>query len=206
MSLINQDIAPSWADVEKYFGTAWPHYTTERSGLHRDDIPSQQEKCTALVFEDIDTTGLVGDTEAWREPEEGERNDLFNFFRAEALTHKSPGERGSRGIGKATFIQASRVNTLFGLTIRHNDPERLLMGRSVLKSHRMENDHHHGDGYFGIPSTENEGLVSPIEDDDFIDDVYPIFPAGTARGERIVGGCSLAGRRHRRANYHPRRL
>ena len=39
VSLINQDTAPSWADVQKYFGTAWPHYTTERSGLHRDDIP-----------------------------------------------------------------------------------------------------------------------------------------------------------------------
>ena len=138
VSLIGQDTAPTWADVERYFGTAWPHFTTERSGLHPDDIPDQQEKCTALVFEDIDTTGLVGDTEAWREPEEGESNDFFNFFRAEALTHKSPGDRGSRGVGKATFIQASRVNTLFGLTIRHNDPNPLLMGRSVLRSHRLE--------------------------------------------------------------------
>lgn len=169
VSLINQDTAPSWADVEKYFGTAWPHYTTERSGLHPGEIPDPTEKCTALVFEDIGTTGLLGDTEAWREPEEGDRNDFFNFFRAEALTHKSPGDRGSRGVGKATFIQASRVNTLFGLTIRHNDPRRLLMGRSVLKSHRLEDTDHHGDGYFGVPSAVNEGLIIPIEDSDFID-------------------------------------
>lgn len=175
VSLINQDTAPSWADVEKYFGTAWPHYTTEQSGLHPGEIPDHQEKCTALVFEDIDTTGLVGDTEAWREPEEGDRNDFFNFFRAEALTHKSPGDRGSRGVGKATFIQASRVNTLFGLTIRHNDRDRLLMGRSVLRSHRLKCEYHHGDGYFGIPSAMNKGLVSPIDDSSFIDDFIRSF-------------------------------
>ena len=175
VSLIDQDAAPSWADVERYFGTAWPHYTTESSGLHPDDIPRQQENCTALVFEDIGTTGLVGDTEAWREPEEGKNNDFFNFFRAEALTHKSPGDRGSRGVGKATFIQASRVNTLFGLTIRHNDPNPLLMGRSVLRSHRLENDHYHGDGYFGIPSAANESLTLPIEDSNLIDDFIRSF-------------------------------
>ena len=175
VSLINHDTAPSWADVGKYFETAWPHFTTERSGLHQDEIPDQLEKCTALVFEDINTTGLVGDTEAWREPEDDDRNDFFNFFRAEALTHKSPGDRGSRGVGKATFIQASRVNTLFGLTIRHNDPRRLLMGRSVLRSHRLQDKDHHGDGYFGVPSAVNEGLISPIEDGDFIDDFIRSF-------------------------------
>lgn len=175
VSLINQDTAPSWADVEKYFGTAWPHYIAERSGLHPSDIPDHREKCTALVFEDIDTTGLVGDPEAWQEPEKDDRNDFFNFFRAEALTHKSPSDRGSRGVGKATFIQASRVNTLFGLTIRHNDPRRLLMGRSVLKSHRLEDKDHHGDGYFGVPSDANEGLTSPIEDSSFIDDFIQSF-------------------------------
>lgn len=175
ISLINQDTAPSWEDVEKFFGTAWPHYITERSGLHPDEIPGHHEKCTALVFEDMDTTGLVGDAEEWRELEEGNRNDFFNFFRAEALTHKSPGDRGSRGVGKATFIQASRVNTLFGLTIRHNDYRRLLMGRSVLRSHRLEDKDHHGDGYFGIPSTLNEGLISPIEDSDVIDEFIQSF-------------------------------
>ena len=175
ISLINQDTAPSWVDVEKYFGMAWPHYTTERSGLHPDEIPNHQEKCTALVFEDMGTTGLAGDTEEWREPGEGDRNDFFNFFRAEALTHKSLGDRGSRGVGKATFIQASRVNTLFGLTIRHNDPRRILMGRSVLKSHRLGDDDHHGDGYFGIPSSVSEGLISPVEDEDFIDGFIRAF-------------------------------
>ena len=175
VSLINQDTAPNWADVEKYFGHAWPHYTSQRSGLHPDEIPDDQEKCTALVFEDMDTTGLVGDTEAWRKPEEGDKNDFFNFFRAEALTHKSPGERGSRGVGKATFFQASRVNTLFALTIRHNDSRRLLMGRSVLRSHRLEDEVHQGDGYFGVPSTINMGLISPIEDSSFIDDFIQSF-------------------------------
>ena len=175
ISLINQDKAPSWVDVEKYFGTAWPHYTTERSGLHQNEIPSHREKCTALVFEDMDTTGLIGDTEEWREPEEGDRNDFFNFFRAEALTHKSLGDRGSRGVGKATFIQASRVNTLFGLTIRHDDARRLLMGRSVLKSHRIKDKDHHGDGYFGIPSKVSDGLIAPIEDKDFIDEFIRTF-------------------------------
>ena len=175
ISLISKDTAPSWDDVEKYFEMARPHYETEGSGLHRDDIPRRKEMCAALVFEDMDTTGLVGDPEEWRQPEKDDRNDFFNFFRAEALTHKSPGDRGSRGVGKATFFQASRVNTLFGLTIRHTDHRRLLMGRSVLKSHRLEDKYHHGDGYFGIPSSVNEELTAPIEDKDFIDGFIRTF-------------------------------
>ncbi len=175
ISLVNQEDAPSWSEVEKYFGTLRRHYTSDRSGLRPDEIPGREEKCTALVFEDIGTTGLLGDTEEWREPAEDSRNDFFNFFRAEALTHKSPGDRGSRGVGKATFIQASRIKTLFGLTIRHNDPRPLLMGRSVLRSHRIGAVDHHGDGYFGNRSSCSPGLVVPIEDSGFIDDFTRTF-------------------------------
>ena len=44
VSLIDQDAAPSWADVERYFGTAWPHYTTESCGLHPDDMSKTTRK------------------------------------------------------------------------------------------------------------------------------------------------------------------
>ena len=175
LSLVNQDNAPSWSDVKDFFVDAWPHYTTAESGLYASEIPQVDERCTALVFEDFDTTGLQGDTEEYFKPPEGTRNDFFNFFRAEALTHKSPGDRGSRGVGKATFFQASRVNTLFGLTVRHDDGRRLLMGRTVLRSHRLGDNPHHGDGYYGVPSELHPDFILPIEADDFIRRFAEVF-------------------------------
>ena len=166
ISLIDEESAPDWQDVQPYFASAWPHYVAERSGLHPDDIPTQSDKCTALVFEDIGATGLLGDDEEPFEPEPGsDRNDFYNFFRAEAVTEKREGDRGSRGIGKATFIQASRVNTMFGLTIRKSDDRRLLMGRTVLNSHRLNQRPLHGDGYFGIQSTHELGFTLPVAND-----------------------------------------
>lgn len=175
LSLVNQDNAPNWSDIGDFFAGVWPHYTTARSGLHANEIPQMAEKCTALVFEDIGTTGLQGDTEEPYEPSEDMRNDFFNFFRAEALTHKSPGDRGSRGVGKATFFQASRVNTLFGLTVRHEDGRRLLMGRTVLRSHALGDNRHHGDGYYGVPSEPHPDFILPIEADDFIQRFAEVF-------------------------------
>ena len=161
-------VTPSWSEIEEYFAGAWPHYTTAGSGLHTSEIPQSSDKCTALVFEDIGTTGLQGDTEEPYEPPEGTQNDFFDFFRAEALTHKSPGDRGSRGVGKATFLQASRVNTLFGLTVRHDDRRRLLMGRTVLRSHALGDNRHHGDGYYGVASEPHPDFILPIEANEFI--------------------------------------
>ena len=175
ISLLSQESASTWEEVEKLFGTVWPHYRAERSGLRPDEIPRNGERSTTLVFEDMNTTGLLGDTEEWSEPDKCNRNDFFNFFRAEALTHKSTGDRGSRGVGKATFFQASRVKTLFGLTKRHGDPRLLLMGRSILRPHKLGDDHHQGDGYFGIESSLTPGFIVPIEDDQFIEEFVKTF-------------------------------
>ena len=188
VSLLSGDDAPDRDSVEPYFTDAWPHYRADRSGLHRDDIPDREKKCAALIFEDMDTTGLIGCPTQWREPDEGNPNDFFNFFRAEALTHKTPGERGSRGIGKATFYQASRINTLFGLTIPYNKPKRLLMGRCILRSHRLGQNDHHGDGYFGVSSDDEKGLIIPVEDDDVIAQFVRAFrlERGTETGLSVV--------------------
>ena len=175
ISLLEGESAPTWKDVEPYFSCIWPNYFAEDNGLHPDYLPSQEESCRTLVFEDIGATGLVGDPEEPFEPPKGERNDFYNFFRAEAVTAKAEGDRGSRGIGKAAFIQASRVNTIFGLTIRQGDNRRLLMGRAILNSHRLNGDSLHGDGYFGESSGSYSDLTIPIEDEPTIQGFSEVF-------------------------------
>lgn len=168
ISLLEGESAPSWEDVEPFFSSVWPHYVAENNGLHPDYLPSQEERCRTLVFEDIGASGLLGDPEEPFEPPKGERNDFYNFFRAEAVTAKAEGDRGSRGIGKAAFIQASRVNTMFALTITQDNHRCLLMGRAVLNSHRLYCTSLQGDGYFGEPSAKHEGLTIPVEDKETI--------------------------------------
>ena len=175
ISLLEGERAPIWKDVEPYFSGIWPNYIAEDNGLHPNYLPSQEESCRTLVFEDIGATGLLGSPEEPFEPPKGDRNDFYNFFRAEAVTAKAEGDRGSRGIGKAAFIQASRVNTMFGLTIRQGDNRRLLMGRAILNSHRLHGDSLHGDGYFGESSGSYSGLTIPIEDQQAIQGFSEVF-------------------------------
>ncbi len=175
ISILNEDQAPGRASVDPFFADVWPHYRSDSSGLYPEEIPGPNDKCTALVFEDLDTTGLEGDPDEWRAPSSDQRNDFFNFFRAEALTHKTPGERGSRGVGKATFFQASRIKTIFGLTIRSNDQKPLLMGRSVLRSHRLDDSDYHGDGYFGVPFEDHPSFILPIDDTTIVEKFSSVF-------------------------------
>ena len=168
ISLLEGERAPTWQDIEPYFHSVWANYYAEDNGLHSDFLPMREESCRTLVFEDIGAIGLLGDPEEPFAPPKGEKNHFYNFFRAEAVTAKAKGDRGSRGIGKAAFIQASRVNTMFGLTIRQDDHRHLLMGRAILDSHRLNGDSLQGDGYFGEPSGRHEGLTIPVEDEQVI--------------------------------------
>lgn len=155
--------------LNEMFMPAWPHFIHSRSGLRKTEIPDPSEPCDFLVFEDFNTRGLKGDIEEGYEPDVGS-NHFYYFFRAEGQSDKRKTERGSWGVGKQTFARASRIRSILGLTIQDDTRETYLMGRSLLKIHRIDNKYHQ-DGYYGIRQDETNPLnqlVLPTNDMHFI--------------------------------------
>lgn len=149
------------------------HVKAPGNGLR--EIPDDQEDCPVLVFEDFGTSGLLGDPAEWN-PVSGARNHFYHFFRAEGRSDKGEKDIGRWGVGKQVFPRASRINSIFGLTVRENDKKRLLMGMAVLKSHDLNGTRFAPDGWLGSSSVnDDEGLVMPIEEQGFIDSFSRAF-------------------------------
>lgn len=147
------------ARVKHWFESLWPHISAANNGLRNQ--PDLSQPCPFLVFEDFETTGLNGDPAEHRVIE-GVKNHFLNFFRAEGHSDKGDEERGSWGVGKTVFPRTSRISTFLGLTVRAEDNKKLLLGRSVLKYHKVGTNSYTSDGYFGLP---REGQCTLPTDD-----------------------------------------
>ena len=145
------------------------HLKAPGNGLR--EIPGDRENCPVLVFEDFGTSGLTGDPAEWRPPAEQEKweNHFYHFFRAEGRSDKGEKSIGSWGVGKQVFPRSSRINTVFGLTVRSDDRKKLLMGMAVLKSHDLQSTRYHPDGWIGrLEKDCDDGLILPIEEESYI--------------------------------------
>ncbi|HPU96974.1 MAG TPA: hypothetical protein PLO53_03355, partial [Candidatus Hydrogenedentes bacterium] len=158
--------------IKEFFRGLEEHLNAPGNGLQK--IPGPSEPCPYLVLEDWGTTGLTGDPEAYS-AHPGTSNHFYHFFRAEGRSDKGDKNLGRWGVGKHVFLVASRINTLFGLTVRGDDGRKLLMGMSVLKTHEIGGRRYFPDGWFGHPPQESDGLVRPIEDSSFISQFEQTF-------------------------------
>ena len=115
-----------------------------------------------LVCEDFGTRGLEGDPELCQDPDENSKNreDFFWFWRNYARSDKQEGDIGRLGLGKAVYRAASRIGTMFGLTIRSKDDRALLMGQAVLKAHVSGKKILVSDGFWGKIKRD---FVVPLE-------------------------------------------
>jgi hypothetical protein len=146
--------------ISKWIGTAWLHLKAKGNGLQ--GIPSEIDPCPYLVFEDFGTTGLQGDETQPFDVDE-KKNSFFYFFRAEGLSGKGGDDRGRWGVGKHVFPRSSRISTYFGFTVRANDKKKMLMGHTILKSHRVGKINFMPDGYFGVQQPDQ--LILPFNDE-----------------------------------------
>ena len=150
------------------------HLQAPGNGLR--EIPADRDDCPVLVLEDFGTTGLIGDPAEWK-PASGSRNHFYHFFRSEGRSDKGEKDIGRWGVGKQVFPRASRINSVFGLTVRSDDRKKLLMGMAVLKSHDVDGTRYAPDGWLGRSPSENvtDDLILPIEDTAFIDSFSKAF-------------------------------
>jgi hypothetical protein len=150
--------------VSQWFSSLSPHLLAPGSGVR--DVPSFRALCPFLVFEDFGTTGLTGATDQYTvEPDR--TNNFMNFFRAEGYSNKGGDDRGSWGVGKTVFPRTSSINAFFGLTVRADDRQRLLLGHATLKYHAVGNTKFKSDGYWGVPAPN--GLMMPTDDARVVD-------------------------------------
>lgn len=148
--------AAGWESIEWLMNGNWGHIHASGNGL--SEAPAATDPCAFVTFEDFGTSGLEGDPGQW-EKIEGERNNFFNFFRAEGHSDKSETDRGRWGVGKTVFPRSSRISSFWALTCRASDGAKLLFGRTILKHHKVNGSSYLPDGYFGLP--DDEGLVHP---------------------------------------------
>lgn len=119
-----------------------------------------------LVFEDFGTKGLNGNISECR-LECIESNAFFSFFRAEGRSAKTGDSLGRWGIGKQVFPTASRLHSMFGLSVRADAPTKVLMGSAVVRNHSIEGKDYQPDAWFGCRSGAGEQVL-PVVDPAFI--------------------------------------
>lgn len=166
------------------------------------NAPGAGEPVPYLLIEDFGTRGLTGDPAV--DPElsgdEETRNDFYYFWRNVGRSKKGDDDRGRWGLGKSVFTVASRIRTIFGLTLRE-DRRALLLGQSVLKTHILDGRRYDPYGFFAR-FAKHSRLPLPVEEpvllDRFFDDfqlhrnepglsiVVPYYRADELSFERIV--------------------
>jgi hypothetical protein len=80
-----------------------------------------------LTIEDFNARGLGGDLRR-------RMSDFWNYWLNFGVSNKDGSGRGGRGIGRVTFLIASRLQTVIGLTRRSSDGHTAACGMCVLKA------------------------------------------------------------------------
>ena len=162
--------------LQPFLDAGWEHFLASDNGL--TDAPTADEPCRFLVFEDFGTSGLTGDPNQLL-PIPDVENRFFHFYRVEGRSDKHEHDRGRWGVGKQVFPRASRIKSVFGLTVRADDKQRLLMGQAILRSHRVKShrtgDIYYQDGWFGKRQSNDARPVYPLNDKETLETFQNTF-------------------------------
>lgn len=133
----------------------------------RDDEYNNRNSVPYMAIEDFGTTGLDGQTGEDLRPTN--RQNFYNFWWCEGKSSKKGQEAGRWGLGKTTFHMASNLRAFWGLTVRHDDGRKLLMGKALLKCHRLNDRTYHYYAYYV------DDRFRPIEDAERISKITRTF-------------------------------
>ncbi|MDQ3288600.1 MAG: hypothetical protein M3Q42_10155 [Pseudomonadota bacterium] len=153
-----------------WFAALRPHLAAQGSGIK--NAPALGEACDYLIIEDFGTSGLTGDIAS--DDAGGQRNNFVDFLRSDGRTRKTEGDRGSWGVGKNVFPRSSRINCFIAYTIRHDDLNQFVMGKSVLKIRRVGDTQYQPSCYLG-DSWEPDQVPRPFRDPSVIEKLRKDF-------------------------------
>jgi hypothetical protein len=92
-----------------------------------------RDRMTWLTVEDFNSKGLSGSLS-------DRTSDFWNYWLNFGLSNKDGTGRGGRGIGRVTFLIASQIQTVLGLTRRYFDGSVAACGMSVLRAQKDDED------------------------------------------------------------------
>ena len=138
----------------------------DRSGFLEDLIPKRKccrlewpfvwtnNEVSWLVVDDSNTTGLLGNLN-------DRKSDFWGYWLNFGRSNKTGEGRGGRGIGRVTFLLASEIHTVLGVTRRSGDTQPVCCGMSVLKAEDWEGAFRSSFAYF---AEKEDGNVFDLYD------------------------------------------
>ena len=112
-------------------------------GIHYKKIfdGDRLNKIPVLLFEDFNTTGVLGDPYVQKAKINGKRNDFFAFWWSVFAKTKEKGKGGSVGVGRLTFAFSSDIQTFFAFSVpdKNSVGKKFFCGLSVFGEAEDEN-------------------------------------------------------------------
>ena len=131
-----------------------------------------------LVVEDFNSIGLGGSLSS-------RTSDFWNFWLNFGLSNKDGSGRGGRGIGRVTFLIASRLQCVIGYTRRASDGSTAACGMSVLKAQTYGEDLKSTHAY--LAEEERGNIYSLHDSPEFLDCTRSAFAFTGHEGEHDTG-------------------
>jgi hypothetical protein len=114
-----------------------------------------------LAMEDYGTTGLDGETGEEERPQG--RHNFYNFWWWEGKSEKKGHDAGRWGLGKTTFHMISKLRAFWGFTIRIDDGRKLLLGKVLLRAHRIQGHTYDYRGYYAQDGRKPIDITETID-------------------------------------------
>ena len=134
-----------------------------------------------ITIEDFNTTGLRGDLD-------DRQSDFWGYWLNFGITNKMMTGRGGRGIGRVTFLIASRIQTVIGMTRRYEDGLSAVCGMAILKAMKTEDGFKSTHAFLAEKEDEQNDVFHLHNGDDAVSDVSAAFNfSGYADGDYTSG-------------------
>jgi hypothetical protein len=140
------------------------------------------DKIRWITVEDSNTKGLLGDLT-------DRKGDFWGYWLNFGLSNKTGTGRGGRGIGRVTFLIASRMNTVLGLTRRSTDHEIAACGMCVLKADQYGGEFKSTHSY--LAAQEHGSIYGLHSSEEFHSQFEAAFRVLPYTGEEGLTGLSL---------------
>lgn len=114
----------------------------------------EADRISWIVVEDSNTKGLLGDLS-------DRKGDFWGYWLNFGLSNKTGTGRGGRGIGRVTFLIASQMHTVIGLTRRYDDHKLAGCGMCVLKADQYGSDFRSTHAYL---AASEDGSIYDLHD------------------------------------------
>ena len=138
-----------------------------------------EKQCRYLVYEDFNTTGLLGDSSVDAAiPSKPKKEQSYTYFvHYEGEGSKDEGSRGKWGVGKVVFPKISKIKAHLNYSVRSAShapcgKKNVLIGQAVLKFHELGGTTFQPDGWL---AEKMDGAPQP-------------FSGQTAHNEAIAWG------------------